>query len=415
MQVANCTTPANYFHMLRRQLKRKFRKPLILMTPKIAAAPQARGVARSTKWVRERRSTAAHDAQMLPKNRSSWSPTTRSAASCCAPARSITICRGAARSAASTTSPSLRIEQLYPFPAKALVARADALSRTPRWCGARKSRENMGAWFFVDRVPRMRCSTRSAPSTSSRRYVGRPAAAAPRPALSRKHARRSRPALVERSVDALTIRSGSRRGMITRSTMADIRVPHSANRSPRRPSANGSSSRARRWRSTSRWSSWRPTRSRWKCRRLPPACWPTSRPKDGEPSGSARCSARSRMARRRCRQGRRRAAKPRRKAAEPAAARPVPPPAAKSADMPVPPVGAQDGGRKRHGPGQGRRLRQGWPVTKGDMLAAIERAAAAPTPVAAAAVQMRAPSPADDAAREERVHMTRLRQTIAAA
>jgi 2-oxoglutarate dehydrogenase E2 component (dihydrolipoamide succinyltransferase) len=52
-------------------------------------------------------------------------------------------------------------------------------------------------------------------------------------------------------------------------------------------------------------------------------------------------------------------------------------------------------------------------VTKGDMLAAIERAAAAPTPIAATAVQMRAPSPADDAAREERVHMTRLRQTIA--
>jgi 2-oxoglutarate dehydrogenase E2 component (dihydrolipoamide succinyltransferase) len=54
-------------------------------------------------------------------------------------------------------------------------------------------------------------------------------------------------------------------------------------------------------------------------------------------------------------------------------------------------------------------------VTKGDMLAAIERAAAAPTPVAATAatVQVRAPSPADDAAREERVRMTRLRQTIA--
>jgi len=53
-------------------------------------------------------------------------------------------------------------------------------------------------------------------------------------------------------------------------------------------------------------------------------------------------------------------------------------------------------------------------VTKGDMMAAIERAAAAPTPVATPApVQMRTPSPADDAAREERVHMTRLRQTIA--
>src|SRR6202158_323351 len=54
-------------------------------------------------------------------------------------------------------------------------------------------------------------------------------------------------------------------------------------------------------------------------------------------------------------------------------------------------------------------------VTKGDMIAAIERAAAAPTPIAqpAAAIQVRAPSPPDDAAREERVRMTKLRQTIA--
>jgi 2-oxoglutarate dehydrogenase E2 component (dihydrolipoamide succinyltransferase) len=54
-------------------------------------------------------------------------------------------------------------------------------------------------------------------------------------------------------------------------------------------------------------------------------------------------------------------------------------------------------------------------VTKGDMLAEIERAAAQPLPITqpAAAVQVRAPSPPDDAAREERVRMTRLRQTIA--
>ncbi len=51
-------------------------------------------------------------------------------------------------------------------------------------------------------------------------------------------------------------------------------------------------------------------------------------------------------------------------------------------------------------------------VTKGDMMAAIERAASQPTPVSSPA-QMRAPSAADDASREERVHMTRLRQTIA--
>jgi 2-oxoglutarate dehydrogenase E2 component (dihydrolipoamide succinyltransferase) len=62
-------------------------------------------------------------------------------------------------------------------------------------------------------------------------------------------------------------------------------------------------------------------------------------------------------------------------------------------------------------PGSGKDGR----VTKGDMMAAIERAASAPTAVAqpAAVVQARAPSPADDAAREERVKMTRLRATIA--
>jgi 2-oxoglutarate dehydrogenase E2 component (dihydrolipoamide succinyltransferase) len=62
-------------------------------------------------------------------------------------------------------------------------------------------------------------------------------------------------------------------------------------------------------------------------------------------------------------------------------------------------------------PGSGKDGR----VTKGDMLAAIERAAAQPTPLAApaAAVQVRAPSPPDDASREERVRMTRLRATIA--
>jgi 2-oxoglutarate dehydrogenase E2 component (dihydrolipoamide succinyltransferase) len=62
-------------------------------------------------------------------------------------------------------------------------------------------------------------------------------------------------------------------------------------------------------------------------------------------------------------------------------------------------------------PGSGKDGR----VTKGDMMAAIERVASAPTAVAqpAAAVQARAPSPADDAAREERVKMTRLRATIA--
>jgi 2-oxoglutarate dehydrogenase E2 component (dihydrolipoamide succinyltransferase) len=84
----------------------------------------------------------------------------------------------------------------------------------------------------------------------------------------------------------------------------------------------------------------------------------------------------------------------------------------RSSEMPVPPsvrkMAAESGVDPSKVSGTGLHGQ----VTKGDMLSAIERAAAQPTPVSAPA-QMRAPSPADDAAREERVHMTRLRQTIA--
>ena len=104
-------------------------------------------------------------------------------------------------------------------------------------------------------------------------------------------------------------------------------------------------------------------------------------------------------------------------AAPPPAAAPAPAPAAKvpPSDAPLAPsvrkLSAESGVDASTVPGSGKDGR----VTKGDMLAAIEKAASAPTPVnqPAAAVQVRAPSPADDAAREERVKMTRLRQTIA--
>ncbi|MDP1908569.1 MAG: 2-oxoglutarate dehydrogenase complex dihydrolipoyllysine-residue succinyltransferase, partial [Hyphomicrobium sp.] len=98
--------------------------------------------------------------------------------------------------------------------------------------------------------------------------------------------------------------------------------------------------------------------------------------------------------------------------AKPAAPAAAPKAADKAAEMPSPPsvrkLAAESGMDPAKVSGTGLHGQ----VTKGDMMAAIERAAAQPTPVAAP-VQMRAPSPADDASREERVHMTRLRQTIA--
>jgi 2-oxoglutarate dehydrogenase E2 component (dihydrolipoamide succinyltransferase) len=106
------------------------------------------------------------------------------------------------------------------------------------------------------------------------------------------------------------------------------------------------------------------------------------------------------------------------KAAAPAAAPAAVPAAALKAavsDAPLAPsvrkLSTESGIDAATVPGSGKDGR----VTKGDMLAAIEKAASAPTPInqPAASVQVRAPSPADDAAREERVKMTRLRQTIA--
>jgi 2-oxoglutarate dehydrogenase E2 component (dihydrolipoamide succinyltransferase) len=94
---------------------------------------------------------------------------------------------------------------------------------------------------------------------------------------------------------------------------------------------------------------------------------------------------------------------------------PAPPAAAKAADMPLPPSVRKMAAESGIDAGKVAGLGMHGQVTKGDMMAAIERAAASPTPVAATAtaVQMRAPSPTEDAVREERVHMTRLRQTIA--
>ncbi|MGB3445451.1 MAG: 2-oxoglutarate dehydrogenase complex dihydrolipoyllysine-residue succinyltransferase, partial [Xanthobacteraceae bacterium] len=106
--------------------------------------------------------------------------------------------------------------------------------------------------------------------------------------------------------------------------------------------------------------------------------------------------------------------KPAAKAAPAAAPSPAPAPAAPAKGDNGPAVGriaAETGLDPAKVAGTGKDGR----VSKGDMLAAIEKAASSATPVnqPAAAVQVRAPSPASDAAREERVKMTRLRQTIA--
>ena len=142
MQVANCTTPANYFHILRRQMHRDFRKPLILMTPK-SLLRHKRAVSTLDEMSGE---STFHrllwDDARIPEgpSRSSSSRTTK--------IRRVVLCSGKVyydlyeerEKRGIDDVYLLRVEQLYPFPAKALITRADALHAMPRWSGARKSR-----------------------------------------------------------------------------------------------------------------------------------------------------------------------------------------------------------------------------------------------------------------------------------
>ena len=128
MQVANCTTPANYFHILRRQLKRDIRKPLILMTPK-SLLRHKRAVSRLDEMGPD---TTFHrllwdDAQLLPDEKIKLAPDDK--------IRRVVMCSGKVyydlyeerEKRGVNDVYLLRVEQLYPVPMKALGARARAL------------------------------------------------------------------------------------------------------------------------------------------------------------------------------------------------------------------------------------------------------------------------------------------------
>src|SRR5258708_2423036 len=136
LQVANCTTPANYFHILRRQINRDFRKPLILMTPK-ALLRHKRAVSKLDEMGAD---TFFHrvlwdDAQLHPNG------TVKLAAD--DKIRRVVLCSGnvyydlsEAREKRGTGDIYLlRVEQLYPFPLKSLVTELSRFKRAEIiWC-----------------------------------------------------------------------------------------------------------------------------------------------------------------------------------------------------------------------------------------------------------------------------------------
>ncbi|MGO9699422.1 MAG: 2-oxoglutarate dehydrogenase E1 component [Xanthobacteraceae bacterium] len=176
MQVANCTTPANYFHILRRQLKRDFRKPLILMTPK-SLLRHRRAVSRLDEMGPE---TSFHrllwdDAQLSPDEKIKLVADDK--------IRRVVICSGKVyydlyeerEKRGIDDIYLLRIEQLYPFPTKALMLELSRFKQAEMvWC--QEEPRNMGAWVFVDIFLEWVLNQIGAKHRRAR-YTGRPAAA----------------------------------------------------------------------------------------------------------------------------------------------------------------------------------------------------------------------------------------------
>ena len=185
MQVAYCSTPANYFHILRRQLKREFRKPLILMTPKSLlrhkrCVSKLSEIAEGTHFHRVLQDDAQRfgDSLKLVKDDK---------------IRRVVLCTGKVyydlfeerEKRGIDDVYLLRVEQLYPFPVKSLAAELSRFKKADVvWC--QEEPKNMGSWTFVE--PYLEWVLKTAGSKVDRpRYAGRAASAATATGLMSKH------------------------------------------------------------------------------------------------------------------------------------------------------------------------------------------------------------------------------------
>ncbi len=178
IQVCNITTPANYFHVLRRQMHRSFRKPLVIMTPKsLLRHPLAKSDA--SDFVGE-----GHFMRILSDRNGAADEATKK----------VILCSGKvaydlmeARDAAGIDDTQIiRLEQLYPFPGEPLALR---LSRMPQleevvWC--QEEPRNNGAWFFVEPLIEEALAAARSPVARAR-YAGRVASASPATGLAKRH------------------------------------------------------------------------------------------------------------------------------------------------------------------------------------------------------------------------------------
>jgi 2-oxoglutarate dehydrogenase E1 component len=150
MQVANCTTPSNYFHILRRQVQRDIRKPLILMTPKsLLRHPKAKSKLEEMSSKSSFHRLLWDDAEMGGHSSVTLKPDDK--------IKRVVLCSGKVYFDLLEERDErgiddiylLRVEQLYPFPAKALVTELSRFKQAEIvWC--QEEPKNMGSWSFIE-------------------------------------------------------------------------------------------------------------------------------------------------------------------------------------------------------------------------------------------------------------------------
>ncbi len=178
IQVANCTTPANYFHMLRRQMHRQFRKPLIVMTPK-SLLRHKMAVSKVEEFLDQ-----SHFMRILSDP---WAPAD-------ADVKRLVLCSGkvaydlmeARNSAGDKNTAIVRIEQLYPFPSEPLVARLKRMTNLEEVVWAQEEPKNNGSWFFVEPYIE-ECLADAGVKPDRARYAGRKASASTATGLMKRH------------------------------------------------------------------------------------------------------------------------------------------------------------------------------------------------------------------------------------
>src|SRR5436190_4476984 len=179
MQVANCTTPANYFHILRRQMRRDFRKPLIMMTPKSLLR---------NKFAVSQLGDFTGDSHFRRILSDLNPPAERET-------RRLVLCSGKlayelmeARDEAGDLGVEIvRIEQLYPFPSEPLTRRLKTMPNLKQLIWAQEEPKNNGAWSFVEPLLETCLADAGRPEMRPQ-YAGRDASASPATGLAKRHA-----------------------------------------------------------------------------------------------------------------------------------------------------------------------------------------------------------------------------------